>query len=87
MGTLYRHTPGHARLRWLLALIAMALTLAALLAACAPTPASSPTATPTARSGPSAPPFSLPSASGGQVSLSDYLGESWVVLVFYRGFG
>jgi len=34
-----------------------------------------------------APPFALPAALGGTVSLADYRGRSCVVLVFLRGFG
>ncbi len=36
--------------------------------------------------GDSAPQFSLPSAGGNTVSLSDYAGKSKLVLVFYRGY-
>ena len=32
------------------------------------------------------PDFTLPSAAGGVVKLSDYLGKQPVVVVFYRGF-
>ena len=48
---------------------------------------SQPTATPP--SSPAAglaPPFTLPTARGGTVSLASYLGERNVVLVFYRAF-
>jgi peroxiredoxin len=33
-----------------------------------------------------APQFSLPTAAGSTVSLSDYAGKSKLVLVFYRGY-
>ena len=33
-----------------------------------------------------APSFTLPSASGGTISLDSYLGQSNLVLVFYQGF-
>jgi hypothetical protein len=36
-------------------------------------------------SGQAAPDFTLDSVQGGPVTLSDYRGESYVVLVFYRG--
>jgi len=37
------------------------------------------------RVGDSAPQFSLPASTGATVALQDYLGNSKVVLVFYRG--
>lgn len=36
--------------------------------------------------GSTAPDFTLPSAGGGEVTLSDYRGRACVVLVFLRGF-
>jgi peroxiredoxin len=40
----------------------------------------------TPKIGERAPQFSLPTATGSTVSLSDYAGKSKLVLVFYRGF-
>jgi len=40
----------------------------------------------TPKVGERAPQFSLPSATGSTVSLSDYAGKSKLVLVFYRGY-
>jgi hypothetical protein len=40
----------------------------------------------TPKIGARAPQFSLPSATGSTVSLSDYAGKSKLVVVFYRGY-
>ncbi len=50
-----------------------------------PTPTPEPEAPPSAEVGDMAPGFTLPSASGADVSLDSYRGDKSVVLVYYRG--